>query len=96
LGTIITTITSSESAWGTTTITTIRCAFTAITIEKPRGALMGAPFQRTTEVLAHFLEMAQTWEWLGKQHESDNQLADTLALADAIANGREPIQKKAA
>lgn len=44
----------------------------------------------------HFLEMAQTWEWLAKQRESDNQLAATLTLADAIANGREPIQKKAA
>src|SRR5689334_8431081 len=41
----------------------------------------------------HFLEMAQTWELLAKQHESDNQLAETLALADAIANGRHQSRK---
>jgi hypothetical protein len=44
----------------------------------------------------HFLEMAETWESLARHHQSDNQLADTVALADAIANGREPVQKKAA
>jgi hypothetical protein len=44
----------------------------------------------------HFQEMAQTWELLAKQRQSDKQLADTWALADALANGREPIQKKAA
>jgi hypothetical protein len=40
--------------------------------------------------------MAQSWEWLSKHRQIENQLADTLALADAIANGREPSQKKAA
>jgi hypothetical protein len=54
----------------------------------------------------HFLEMAQTWEILLKQrqHENqlaetvalaqsnanENQLAETLALAQSIANGRRP------
>jgi hypothetical protein len=40
-----------------------------------------------------FVEMAETWALLAKHHQGDNQLADTLALADAIANGREPIQQ---
>lgn len=34
----------------------------------------------------HFLEMAQTWELLAEQRQSDTQrLADTMALAEAIA-----------
>jgi len=44
----------------------------------------------------HFLEMAQTWEALAKQRQQENQWAETLALADAIANGREPGHKKVA
>jgi hypothetical protein len=44
----------------------------------------------------HFLEMAETWDPLAKQRHEENQFADALALADAIANGREPSQKKAA
>jgi hypothetical protein len=35
----------------------------------------------------HFLEMAATWDMLTKQRPSD-KLADTFALAEAIANGR--------
>jgi hypothetical protein len=35
----------------------------------------------------HFLEMAATWDVLTKQRLSD-KLADTFALAEAIANGR--------
>ena len=35
----------------------------------------------------HFLEMAATWDMLAKQRSSD-KLAETLALAEAIANGR--------
>ena len=35
----------------------------------------------------HFLEMAETWDILTKQRSSD-KLAETWALADAIANGR--------
>jgi len=35
----------------------------------------------------HFLEMAETWDTLAKQHPSD-KLAETWALAEAIANGR--------
>jgi hypothetical protein len=35
----------------------------------------------------HFLEMAATWDMLARQHPSD-KLAETLALAEAIANGR--------
>jgi hypothetical protein len=35
----------------------------------------------------HFLEMATTWDMLAKQCPSD-KLAETWALADAIANGR--------
>ena len=35
----------------------------------------------------HFLEMAETWDMLAKQRPSD-KLAETWALADAIANGR--------
>jgi hypothetical protein len=35
----------------------------------------------------HFLEMAATWDMLAKQRSSD-KLAETWALADAIANGR--------
>lgn len=35
----------------------------------------------------HFLEMAATWDMLAKQRPSD-KLAETWALADAIANGR--------
>ena len=38
----------------------------------------------------HFLEMAQTWEMLLKQRQHENQLAETLALAQSIANGRRP------
>jgi hypothetical protein len=33
---------------------------------------------------------------LATQRHEENQFADALALADAIANGREPSQKKAA
>ena len=35
----------------------------------------------------HFLEMAATWDMLAKQRSSD-KLAETWALADAIANSR--------
>ena len=35
----------------------------------------------------HFLEMAATWDILAKQRSGD-KLAETWALADAIANGR--------
>jgi hypothetical protein len=35
----------------------------------------------------HFLEMAATWDMLANQRSSD-KLAETWALADAIANGR--------
>jgi hypothetical protein len=35
----------------------------------------------------HFLEMATTWDVLAKQRPSD-KLAETWALAEAIANGR--------
>jgi hypothetical protein len=35
----------------------------------------------------HFIEMAATWDMLAKQRPSD-KLAETLALAEAIANGR--------
>ena len=35
----------------------------------------------------HFLEMAATWDMLAKQRPSD-QLAQTWALAEAIANSR--------
>ena len=35
----------------------------------------------------HFLEMATTWDMLAKQRPSD-KLAETWALADAIANSR--------
>ena len=35
----------------------------------------------------HFIEMAETWDLLAKQRASD-KLAETWALADAIANGR--------
>ena len=35
----------------------------------------------------HFLEMATTWDMLAKQRPSD-KLAETWALAEAIANGR--------
>jgi hypothetical protein len=35
----------------------------------------------------HFIEMAATWDVLGQQHLSD-KLAETWALAEAIANGR--------
>jgi hypothetical protein len=35
----------------------------------------------------HFLEMAATWDMLAKQRPID-KLAQTLALAEAIANGR--------
>ena len=35
----------------------------------------------------HFLEMAATWDMLATQRSSD-KLAETWALADAIANGR--------
>jgi hypothetical protein len=35
----------------------------------------------------HFLEMAATWDVLAKQRPSD-KLAETWALAEAIANGR--------
>jgi hypothetical protein len=35
----------------------------------------------------HFLEMAATWDMLAKQRPSD-KLAETWALAEAIANGR--------
>jgi hypothetical protein len=32
--------------------------------------------------------MAQTWELLAKQRQQENQLAETVTLAEAIANGR--------
>jgi hypothetical protein len=35
----------------------------------------------------HFVEMAATWEMLARQRPID-KLAETLALAEAIANGR--------
>jgi len=35
----------------------------------------------------HFVEMAATWDMLAKQRPTD-QLAETWALAEAIANGR--------
>jgi hypothetical protein len=35
----------------------------------------------------HFVEMAATWDMLTNQRLSD-KLADTFALAEAIANGR--------
>ena len=35
----------------------------------------------------HLLEMAATWDMLAKQRPSD-KLAETWALAEAIANGR--------
>jgi hypothetical protein len=35
----------------------------------------------------HFLEMAATWDILAKQRSGD-KLAETWALADAIANSR--------
>jgi hypothetical protein len=35
----------------------------------------------------HFLEMAQTWEILAK-HRPTEKVAETMALAEAIANGR--------
>jgi hypothetical protein len=35
----------------------------------------------------HFIEMAATWDMLAKQHPSD-RLAETFALAEAIANSR--------
>ena len=35
----------------------------------------------------HFLEMAATWDMLAKRRPSD-KLAETWALAEAIANGR--------
>jgi hypothetical protein len=35
----------------------------------------------------HFIEMAATWDILAKQRTSD-KLAETWALAEAIANGR--------
>jgi hypothetical protein len=37
---------------------------------------------------AHFLEMAQTWELLAKQRQQENRLAETVALAEIIANSR--------
>jgi hypothetical protein len=38
--------------------------------------------------------MARTWELLAEQRQSEKRVADALALAEAIANGREPSQKK--
>ena len=35
----------------------------------------------------HFVEMAATWDMLAKQRPSD-ELVETLALAEAIANNR--------
>ena len=35
----------------------------------------------------HFIEMAATWDMLAKQRPCD-KLAETWALAEAIANGR--------
>ena len=35
----------------------------------------------------HFLELAATWDTLAKQRPND-KLAETWALAEAIANGR--------
>jgi hypothetical protein len=37
-----------------------------------------------SEDFGHFLEMAQTWELLAEQRQSDTQLAETVALAEAI------------
>jgi len=43
----------------------------------------------------HFLEMAATWDMLANQRPSD-KLAETCALAEAIANGRNlGLQKRA-
>jgi hypothetical protein len=39
----------------------------------------------------HFIEMAATWDILAKQRPSD-KLAETWALAEAIANGRSVLQ----
>ena len=39
----------------------------------------------------HFLEMATTWDMLAKQRATDT-LAETWALAEAIANGRSVLQ----
>jgi hypothetical protein len=35
----------------------------------------------------HFIEMAETWDMLAEQRQSD-KLAETWALAEAIANSR--------
>jgi hypothetical protein len=35
----------------------------------------------------HFIEMAETWDMLAKQRPSD-KLAETWALAEALANSR--------
>ena len=39
----------------------------------------------------NFIEMAATWDMLAKQGPSD-KLAETWALAEAIANGRKGLQ----
>jgi hypothetical protein len=52
--------------------------------EKCRGL---AKLAAKPEDWQHFLEMAATWDMLTNQRLSD-KLADTFALAEAIANGR--------
>ena len=41
------------------------------------------------EDFAHFSEMAETWELLARQRDQSDKLTETLALAAAIANGRQ-------
>jgi hypothetical protein len=41
------------------------------------------------EDFAHFSEMAETWELLAKQRNESEKLAETLALAEALANDRQ-------
>jgi len=42
----------------------------------------------------HFFEMATTWDMLAKQRPSD-KLVEALALAEAIANGRNRVSPPA-
>ena len=46
-----------------------------------------ANFAAKAEDRQHFVEMAATWDMLAKQRPRD-ELVETLALAEAIANGR--------
>ena len=52
--------------------------------EKCRGL---AKLAAKPEDWQHFIEMAATWDLLAKQRPSD-KLAETWALAEAIANSR--------